>query len=155
MTSSPWLLKKVGTRKSLQSTKASSAITRHSSRWHSIVLAVSSWRMKVRRVYSLTKAENIDAWNWHPTVEFEDSTSEAFGLFVRWLYRNSIRNDKSELPQTHLMVKLWVLGDKILAAGVQNAAIRGKTIRSILNYIDMFLVRLLDGLRTLRISTGS
>lgn len=59
---------------------------------------------------------------------FEDTTPEAFGLFVSWLYRQSIRDDRGALPQAHLIAKLWILGDKLLSVRVQNAAIEGKLL---------------------------
>jgi len=61
-------------------------------------------------------------------VVFEDTTPEAFGIFVRWLYRQSIRDNRGELPQAHLLVTLWILGDKLLSLGLQNAAIEGKIL---------------------------
>ncbi|TVY92072.1 hypothetical protein LAWI1_G004279, partial [Lachnellula willkommii] len=59
------------------------------------------------------------------TVDFEDTTPKAFSIFVRWLYRQSIRDNRGALPQAHLLARLWILSDKLLSVGVQNAAIEG------------------------------
>jgi hypothetical protein len=99
------------------------------------------------------------------TLVYDKTTPEAFGLFAKWIYSKTIKDDDGKSPPPTEMVQLWVLADKILVPGLQNAAIRGlhergciislhefgyvydnTTVRSPLRrlLVDQLLVRTLD-----------
>jgi hypothetical protein len=60
-----------------------------------------------------------------PSMVYNDTTPAAFGLFIRFIYRGTIKDNNNKPPRVEDMVRLWVLAGKISTAELQNVAIRG------------------------------
>ena len=55
-------------------------------------------------------------------MDLDDTDPTTFGLFVNWLYTQKVLDADGELPPCTEAINLWILGDKILAPSLQNAA---------------------------------
>jgi hypothetical protein len=60
-----------------------------------------------------------------PSMMYKDTTRAAFGLFIRFIYRGTIKDNNEKNPPIEDMVKLWVLARKVSTIELQNVAIRG------------------------------
>jgi len=56
-------------------------------------------------------------------LDLYDTDPTIFGIFVNWLYAQTIINEKGQSPSCDDCVKLWILGDRILAPKLQNHAL--------------------------------
>lgn len=57
------------------------------------------------------------------SLTFTDTSEEVFGIFVQWLYTQTIQDSKAQLPSRELLFELWILADKILVPALQNQTI--------------------------------
>ncbi|KAH8774805.1 hypothetical protein BGZ57DRAFT_373241 [Hyaloscypha finlandica] len=56
------------------------------------------------------------------SMKLEDTSTEAFGIFVNWLYTGDIENNKRDLPSCEALIHLWLLADLVLVPRLQNEA---------------------------------
>jgi len=42
------------------------------------------------------------------SMDLEDTSAEAFGIFVNWLYTQGIENSKKGLPSCEALIDLWL-----------------------------------------------
>lgn len=56
-------------------------------------------------------------------MDIDDVEPMAFGLFVTWLYSQTIIDEDGEIPHCEAIVKLWIFADKILCPRLQNQAL--------------------------------
>ncbi|KAK0112499.1 hypothetical protein ONS96_001735 [Cadophora gregata f. sp. sojae] len=54
------------------------------------------------------------------SVQLEDTSPSIFGIFVNWLYTQTLINKSSEQPLSSHLFKLWILADKMLIPRLQN-----------------------------------
>ena len=60
-----------------------------------------------------------------PSVVYKPTTHQAFGLFMRYVYRNTIKDNNGNNPSIASMLQFWVLASKVFTPELQNAAIQG------------------------------
>ncbi|PVH71817.1 hypothetical protein DL98DRAFT_577183 [Cadophora sp. DSE1049] len=53
-------------------------------------------------------------------VKLEETSPSVFGIFVNWLYTQTLVNKSSEQPLSSHLFKLWILADKLLIPRLQN-----------------------------------
>jgi hypothetical protein len=56
------------------------------------------------------------------SMNLEETSTEAFGIFVNWLYTQGIENSKKGLPCCEALIDLWLLADLVLVPRLQNDA---------------------------------
>jgi hypothetical protein len=58
-------------------------------------------------------------------MSFNHTSPDVFGIFVKWIYNKTIKEENKQYPGVPQLVKLWVLGERINTPVLQNHAIRG------------------------------
>jgi len=56
-------------------------------------------------------------------LTLDDTTPEVFGIFVNWLYTQTIINEGGELPSCRNLIDLWILADRVICPKLQNQTI--------------------------------
>ncbi|KAE8444329.1 hypothetical protein EG329_000639 [Mollisiaceae sp. DMI_Dod_QoI] len=56
-------------------------------------------------------------------MKMEDTDPLVFGIFVNWLYTQTIYTEAGELPKCSTLVNLWILADHVLVPRLQNHAL--------------------------------
>ncbi len=57
------------------------------------------------------------------SIDLEDIDHQVFDVFVQWVYTSDIQKQGGKLPRGDLLIKLWVLADRLIAPKLQNMAI--------------------------------
>lgn len=57
-----------------------------------------------------------------PSTVYKETNRDAFGLFMRYIYRGTIKDNNNNNPPVKHTVQLWVLAGKIATPALQNAA---------------------------------
>jgi hypothetical protein len=57
------------------------------------------------------------------SIDLDDVDTEVFGLFVQWLYTQDLRSVDKDYPMGDLLIKLWVLADRLIAPKCQNSTV--------------------------------
>jgi hypothetical protein len=57
------------------------------------------------------------------SIDLDDVEPEVFDIFVQWLYTSELHKHGSNLPRGDLLIKLWVLADRLMIQKLQNTAI--------------------------------
>jgi hypothetical protein len=57
-----------------------------------------------------------------PSTVYKETTADAFGLFMRYIYRGNIKDNKNNNPPVMHAVQLWLLAGKISTPILQNIA---------------------------------
>ena len=56
-------------------------------------------------------------------VSYPDTTTPAFGLFIQWLYTQSLSDIEGSKPSVNDLIEVWFLADAILVPSLQNKAL--------------------------------
>jgi hypothetical protein len=56
-------------------------------------------------------------------LDLDDTDPTIFGIFVNWLYMQTIINEEGQLPSCENCINLWILADRLLVPKLQNDAL--------------------------------
>jgi hypothetical protein len=62
--------------------------------------------------------------DYMPTAVYQETSRDAFGLFTRFIYRGTIKDNGNNTPPIGSLVRLWVLASKISTPELQNLVMR-------------------------------
>lgn len=62
------------------------------------------------------------------TITFDQTTSDIFGLFNRWSYKDHIKEQNGKYPTVGRMIRLWVLGSILELPALQDLVMTGLCI---------------------------
>jgi hypothetical protein len=57
------------------------------------------------------------------SMELQDVEEEVFALFVQWLYTQQIATAEDDFPAAELLIKLWLLAEKLRVPELQNQVV--------------------------------
>jgi len=89
---------------------------RHPFRIHQNYICHYSPYFKAAFTGNFTEAETQE-------LQLEDVEGEIFGVFVNWLYTQTIEDEEAKVPSAHHLIQLWVLADRLLVPTLQNQAL--------------------------------
>jgi hypothetical protein len=56
-------------------------------------------------------------------LDLEDTRPDVFGIFVNWLYTQTVVDANGELPTCSALLNLWMFADRVLSPKLQNQTI--------------------------------
>ncbi|KAF8859756.1 hypothetical protein BDZ45DRAFT_350418 [Acephala macrosclerotiorum] len=56
-------------------------------------------------------------------MDIDEVEPRIFGIFVTWLYSQTIKDEDGNIPAPEKIVRLWIFADRILCPRLQNQAI--------------------------------
>lgn len=77
------------------------------------------------RIFTREEGRDLFVNDGMPSVIYQDTTHEAFGVFMQYAYRTSIKDNRGNYPPIAILLQFWILAAKIFVPELQNVTLQG------------------------------